>query len=289
MLHNFFALNAPFQVLKTPGDLQAQLPISDHLTNLLYEPADLTFVRPYNRITGKTFTNVSFAKTTIRRMEFRGCRFEDCLFIGTVFEDCEFHECSFASCNTHKIVFRNTYVDPEIFAGMLQPSQHANIGVHLFWQLFANASQTYQYAFAHAAEFHFKKWKRYELNFKRKGKKITRLQWLRQWLPDVLYQKFAGYGLRVRYVACWTPVILAIPVAFNWYVWCKLGIEGAKGPVSPNAVDAFYFTIVTIGTLGYGDLVPTSTFGKIAISLEAVLGIVWLSVLASTVIKKVVR
>lgn len=38
-------------------------------------------------------------------------------------------------------------------------------------------------------------------------------------------------------------------------------------------VDAFYFTVITLTTIGYGDIVPVTEAGKIVASLFALLGV----------------
>ncbi len=40
-----------------------------------------------------------------------------------------------------------------------------------------------------------------------------------------------------------------------------------------NYVDSFYFTVVTLTTIGYGDIVPITNVGKIATSIYAFLGV----------------
>lgn len=44
-------------------------------------------------------------------------------------------------------------------------------------------------------------------------------------------------------------------------------------------IDAVYFTIVTLGTVGYGDIHPTSTLGRIFASLFIVVNILILAFL----------
>ena len=44
-------------------------------------------------------------------------------------------------------------------------------------------------------------------------------------------------------------------------------------------VDAIYFTIVTLGTVGYGDIHPTSTLGRVFASLFIVVNILILAFL----------
>lgn len=41
-----------------------------------------------------------------------------------------------------------------------------------------------------------------------------------------------------------------------------------------NLLDGFYFSVVTITTLGYGDLTPISNFGKVLAAAEALLGVI---------------
>jgi voltage-gated potassium channel Kch len=64
-----------------------------------------------------------------------------------------------------------------------------------------------------------------------------------------------------------------------------LGLDGAESRVQ-TLWDAFYFTAITLKTLGYGDITPTTEVGRIVVGLEAVLGFVLLATLASTVFRK---
>jgi hypothetical protein len=54
-------------------------------------------------------------------------------------------------------------------------------------------------------------------------------------------------------------------------------------PVNPTFGDFFYFSIVTISTLGYGDIVPASIFSKQLVGLETTLGIGWTTIVFATV------
>lgn len=38
-------------------------------------------------------------------------------------------------------------------------------------------------------------------------------------------------------------------------------------------VDSFYFTVITLTTIGYGDITPITTHGKIAASIFALMGV----------------
>lgn len=290
MLQSFFRLNEPFKELASEKELLDQLEISAHLQNLLYRPDELDPPRPRNRIVGKTFENVSFAKTTLRGLEFRDCSFVDCLFIGTIIVDCEFHDCRFTGINPYKIEFDRTYIDPEVFANVLDRKEHANIGVHLFQRLYANSASAHQTAFARSAEYHFKRWKRYYLNWEHRTDKRTNWDWLVRWLPDVLYHYTAGYGLRTKFFAAWTILMFGGVVALNHSLWSTLEVA-SQGRLmgTTDLVQSFYFSVVTMATVGFGDLVPTSRIGMLLVGCEALLGVVWLSLFASTLVKRVAR
>lgn len=290
MLQDFWKLNEPFKVLEKESDLLDQLEISKHLQNLLFQPNRFAPPRPKNRIREKVFENVSFAKTVFDGIEFHNCSFVDCLFIGAEFVNCQFHRCKFEGVNPYKASFNNTYIDPEVFAKTLQPKSHANIGVGLFQQLYANASTTHQPRFASSAEFHFKKWERYQLRHDRKHGHLTKWQWFVRAAPNFLYQYCAGYGLRAKYFAGWTIGMLAVVVLFNYWQWDHLAVLNGQHVVTVGSpIDAFYFSMVTIATVGFGDFVPTSQFGRGVIAVQSLFGVVWLALFAATLVKKVVR
>jgi hypothetical protein len=52
-------------------------------------------------------------------------------------------------------------------------------------------------------------------------------------------------------------------------------------------VDAFYFTVITLTTVGYGDITPTTEIGRVAVALEAFVGFVLLATLASMIYRKI--
>lgn len=51
-------------------------------------------------------------------------------------------------------------------------------------------------------------------------------------------------------------------------------------------LDSYYFTIVTVATVGYGDLHPTTDVGKIAVTIVIMLGIGLFSTFASMLLKR---
>ena len=263
---------------------------SDAVRDIEYRHCKFSPARPNNRIKKKKFTNISFSKTKIANIEFNKCEFIDCLFIGTSFVDCEFHECIFNGCNPHKISFRDTYIDPACFAGMLSPEKHSNIGIWLFQQLLRNSAECRQPAFAQTAQYYFYKWKRYQLGYDYRKNELTRFQYYRRVLPSLLYDHLAGYGIRLLPLARLTSGMLFICTLFNHLAWSMFGMHSSTlDPGTPSIARSIYYTVITITTLGYGDLTPTSDFGLYAASVESLFGVLWLGLIANTIIKRVAK
>ena len=203
MLTNFFKLNEPFSVLSSYGDVVDHFRRADDLKNVLYEP-DFFSPTGGGGFKDKRFVNVSFSKTIIQQVTFTRCTFIDCLFIGTLFEKCEFHDCTFKQCNPYKCSFSETYIDPAAFKGMLDSKQHSNIGVALFSRLRLNSAEMHQADFEATADFEFRKWKRYQMEYDRRQKHISSWTFIRRWVPDITYYAFAGYGYSGTFFAGWT-------------------------------------------------------------------------------------
>ena len=232
MLANFFKLNCPFTDFEDQLRLTGILANSNDLRDVLFRPdtlvpTDTTIAN--SPFMGKTFTNVSFSKTEISGVIFRNCTFVDCLFIGTRFVDCEFHDCTFTGCNPHKVVFKNTYVDPRVFEGMLDPVKHSNIGIHLFQQLYENSTEMRQREFANSAEYNRYKWQRYLLNYRYKGWKKKNLQYIMRWLTNYLFYILAGYGIRSKFLAAWASIAVAVSMGVNFLWWDSLSVVGNAG------------------------------------------------------------
>lgn len=291
MLKDFFKLNSPIKVFKDEEELTKSLRNSNDLRNVLFQPDTLGPPDTTNRdspFTGKTFTNVSFAKTTITGVIFRDCSFIDCLFIGTHFVSCEFHRCTFKGCNPHKVVFKDTYINPSVFEGMLHPVEHSNIGINLFQQLYNNSTQMHQPEFADTAEFNRSKWLRYNLNYQYPGWKKKDPKFISEWLKNYLFYILAGYGIRSKFWVAWGSIVLVISVAVNFFSWDCLRITGRDGlVVEREFIKALYYT-VTI-PVGVGDLTPASGIGRLIFLGEAFWGLVVLSLFVTWLVKRAMR
>ena len=72
-------------------------------------------------------------------------------------------------------------------------------------------------------------------------------------------------------------VYLLAAIAFAYlFIWISAGRPGDFFGTSEPTTAFMYFSLVTISTLGYGDLAPVQDFGRIVAGFEAVLGQVFL-------------
>ena len=291
MLKDFFKLNLPFTVFKEQLELTKPLSNSNDLRNVLFQPDTLRPPDTTNTdspFAEKTFTNVSFSKTTITGIIFRNCAFVDCLFIGTHFVNCEFHGCTFIGCNPHKAVFTNTYINPSVFEGMLDPVEHWNIGIHLFQQLYDNSTDMHQPEFANTAEFNRSKWNRYVLNHRYPRWKKKNPHYFVGWLTNYLFYILAGYGIRSKFLAAWTSIVVAGSLGVNFLLWDSLSIVGRDGPAGEREfVEVLYYTATIPG--GVGDFTPASDMGRLIFLGEAFLGLVIVSLFVTWLVKRALR
>ena len=59
-------------------------------------------------------------------------------------------------------------------------------------------------------------------------------------------------------------------------------VDGNGNPIS-GMWQHFYFSAVTLTTLGYGNLTPSGTFSEVAATIEAIIGFMGFAVLAGVV------
>ena len=74
-----------------------------------------------------------------------------------------------------------------------------------------------------------------------------------------------------------------------WVGWMLTHYQWYSGRTFKNILDTFWWSIVTFTTVGYGDMVVTSSIGKILVSLEVFFGVTIAAAWASVVIKRMTR
>jgi len=265
----------------------------DNIQDIIYQPDELSRENSNTtKIIRKVFTRVNFSRTTIRNLIFQDCDFHMCIFINSSIIDCEFHDCRFILTNTYKIHISKTYINPETFKNCLNRNKHQNIGTHLFQILLKNSRDEDQIEFERSAQFLFLKWKRYQdmYEIRRILKTPTRrklpnwqklislcIGWLQRWL----WEKVFGSGVRIRNFIRTTVVVIFVFSMANWVFRNEFGLS------IENCIDSFYFTIISLTTLGYGDFVPATSCGRLFAAIQSVVGFCMFATLASVIYRRI--
>lgn len=218
MLNDFFKLNPPFEKYDE-AMLEKHFATADHLKAVIYEPAE--WPQALRKLKARKFNNVSFSKTSFSRVTLTNCNFEDCLFIGCYFQEVEF---------TDSIEFDKQY-----------KKRYANIPVGLYQALLDNSSNMYQADFLMAADIRFCRWKRAQLAYDQKEKKISvyRAKW--EYLKSWLYEHVAGFGYRPgRFFMCTICLFLLVSVINHCVLRGSISGNGGGGPVTSFADSVFY-------------------------------------------------
>lgn len=72
--------------------------------------------------------------------------------------------------------------------------------------------------------------------------------------------------------------LIIIRIYITIIILCALLYYFSNGMINnvDTVIDSIYFSVVTITTLGYGDMLPCTNWGKMAVSLEAIIGVILL-------------
>ncbi len=245
------------------------------------------------KISNKKFKRINFSKTKIQGISFDNCTFHQCLFIASEISSCEFHNCRFILTNTYKITISNTYLDPKCFKDCLRRDKHQNIGVHLYQMLRKNSRNAEQVEFTRDAEFLFLRWERYQYLYeiKKYGNKkdLKNLsKYCVKFTGRYFWEMVLGSGIRIRYLAFSS---LFIVLAFTWLNFNYKEEFGLmyQNKLIASSIDALYFTVISLTTLGYGDITPTTECGKLIASFQSALGFLLFATLASMIFRRISR
>lgn len=285
--------------ISNQADLLEELGKADTLKRMWYRPLVLEPEEgKRTEFRNKQFVDCRFSHTRIVGITFRNCTFEGCLFIGSTFKECRFHGCEFKSTNTHKISIEKTYIDPLSFRDCLDRTKHQNVGTHLFQELLKNSRDEDQIHFERDARFLFLRWERYQKRYELRKKRseicirTLKLGLVYEVMKDSLlcfggwfWEVAAGSGLRIGRFAVSAISTAAVFSGVNYLCKEELGLQ--RGGVSIEGYwDALYFTIISLTTLGYGDITPTSNAGQILASFQSVVGFILFATLASMLFRR---
>lgn len=82
-------------------------------------------------------------------------------------------------------------------------------------------------------------------------------------------------------------LIMYVGVSFLFaglYRWVDKLMESPFSKPLSSTIDAMYFSVVTITTLGYGDITPNSAVSKLLVMVESILGVLFLAIMVGLVI-----
>lgn len=254
--------------------------------NLLYYPETLeSESRSPVVLNNKTFLEVSFKDTDVNNVRFINCKFIGCLFIGATLNDCEFTNCSFKDTNTSKIKIRNCLFDPKCFEDNFDLINDTNIAIDLYHSLYRNASEEHQPEHALNSLYQMKKAENAHLDSQKNRKKITKKEYLKKKAGHLIYDFVSGYGLKTSRVLRLLLIVIGSFAVINYVL--SSWIFPATTDLS--FIDSIYFTCVTISTLGYGDITPVTSFGRLWVTAQALTGFVVLSIFLAAVANTALR
>lgn len=299
MLNNFFRLNAVYIEFERVSDLAEHFSDStvSSLSNVKFLPR-LLDESSGNIFKRKKFKNVSFAFTIFQKITFTDTVFEDCLFLFAEFSHCHFFNCRFVNCNMHKLRLEGCYLDPHSFEmDKSYKKTAANVGTWLFQQLFMNSKNTHQPDFSGESEILFRRWLSAQKVHEFRTKKTDFLNCLLDgikfgfwWLKNTIFDLTMGYGHKpLRFVLVSIVGILVVSAVVHSF-WSQLGLGYNGDTIEKGSyLTSVYYTTVVTTTLGFGDVVPTQNLGRIVAIILSVSGVIWFSLLAAVLIKRIVR
>lgn len=287
MLKDFFKLDGKFSEMNE-RQLQQHLTNHSEIRDALYRPDD--WPQSLRSIKNTNFTNVSLSKTLLRETTFTNCKFENCLFIGTKFESVNFHNTRFKNCNFHKVDIVDCYFDPNsIELDKVYKSDAANIGVHLFQKLYENSSTTRQPFFEIEADIKFRQWKRSQLFFDHKTGRLSLYRLIGLWLRSILYEYVCGFGYRPARFAIATLICFFLFSTINWYAF-KGGLSvNGQAAAAPSFLDSIFYTFSVMTVLGFSSIVPVLAKAKLITVLEALIGVGWMGIFTSLLVKRFLK
>lgn len=254
--------------------------------NLLYYPE--TFGSDSRKpiiLKERTFIEISFKDTDIKNIRFINCKFIRCLFTGATVTNCEFTNCRFEETNTSKIKIQRCLFDPACFSDNFDFINDTNIAIDLYHSLYRNASEEHQPEHAIQSLYQMKKAESAHLDYKKNKKEIGKIEYYKKKSAHIIYDFISGYGLKTIRVLRLLLIVIGLFTLINY----TLSSWIFSKEIDLSLIDSIYFTCVTITTLGYGDITPVTSFGRLWVTIQALTGFVVLSIFLAAVTNTALR
>jgi voltage-gated potassium channel len=89
----------------------------------------------------------------------------------------------------------------------------------------------------------------------------------------------AGEGARIR------GLVLLLVLTVLWFSWCDQSVAMLPGQFAglDTKIDAVYFTVSTLSTVGYGDVHATGQLARAAVTVQIVFNLVFIGLAVATV------
>lgn len=276
--------------------------------DFVYMPTEiLPGIKNEYKITHTTFSDCSFAKTTIENIEFYSCEFRNCKFLQTKFINCKFHDCKFELTNMTFAEVSNCYIDPNFFGNIipnyrcfLLSVQSANMCTTFFQTLYHNAKDTGQEEHKKNADYHFQKWKGLNIIQKKFTKQpytdnISWKEFIFKFPVNLFQYIVTGYGYRISNFLFSFIFVFGLFFYNNHNKWSLFELE--KRDVELNNFNAdsssfettFYYTLDATTKLVDSQMHPKSFEGMMWLSFQGIIGFLLLSLLITIIINKFVK
>jgi uncharacterized protein YjbI with pentapeptide repeats len=87
----------------------------------------------------------------------------------------------------------------------------------------------------------------------------------------------------IRVFSSWMLLLVSIFAL----IYVSFGLLSSGGNTVKSLLDAFYFSVITFTTLGYGDILPTGVVGKLVVITEVISGYIFLGLLLTILSRKI--
>ena len=200
---------------------------------------------------GASFVGTSMVGTQASLANFQGARFAQSDLRDAKFVKADFTQAELYDCNVRNASFRDSTFANAKVRGLKNFARSEWVHADLRTADLSSA----QLLQRHAADQNFL----WEFRNQSRASEVMYGIW---WLTSDCGRSFARWGLITALLAiCFAGVYRVVGVDF--------------GP-NETVLSPLYFSVVTLTTLGYGDVLPTTTAAQVAVIFETVLGYVML-------------
>jgi len=253
---------------------------SNKFLNILYMPECFNETpKKVIVIKGKLIKNVSFKDTSFENVRFIDCTFERCLLLSSIFSSCEFINCNFIKTNTLKSKFKDTLIDPCDFSENFDLKKDTNIAADLYHSLYKNLTNERQPDRAKQSLYLLYRAEYAHLTSQLERNKISKSTYYKKRIWHLFHNITSGYGLKLHRIFF---TLLAVVLVFSIINFIFRDAFFGSEKIA-TFLDAIYFTLVTLTTLGYGDITPFTQIGRAVIMIQTIVGISVISLFLSSI------